>query len=127
LLFRPVLGSTDVAHADGRTVSGGDNEVVGLLGLGKAPHCPQVLLAQVGRDIAARHIGVLLLQCGPHLGDRELVGRESIGFDPDVDGACQTPDDLHLADPRRPFARQLDHLVGQFGELADRQVTGQRA
>ena len=126
LLFGAVLGATDVAHADGRTVSGGDDEVVELLGLGEAAHRPQRLLAQVGRDVAARHIGVLLLQRGPHFGDRELVGRESIGFDPDVDGACQTADDLHFADPRRPFERQLDHLIGQFGELADRQIAGQR-
>ena len=101
LLFGAVLGAADVAHADGRAVPGGDDEVVELLGLGEAAHRPQRLLAQVGRDVAARHVGVLLLQRGPDFGDRKLVGGQAIGFDPDVDGARQPADDLHFADARR--------------------------
>ena len=126
LLLGAVLGAANVAHADGRAVPGGDDEIVELLGLGETAHRPQRLFTQVGRDIATGDVSVLLLQRGSDFGDGELVGGEAIGFDPDIDGARQPADDLHFAHAGGSLERYLHDLVCQLGELANRQVAGQR-
>ena len=104
LLLGAVLGAADVADANRRAVARRDDEVVELLGVGEAADRAQRALVDVGGDVAAGQVRVLLLQRGAHFGDRQLVGREAIGFDPDVDGALEPADDLHLADAR-PTAR----------------------
>ena len=92
----------------------------------KRPDGAQRPLVDVGGDVAAGQVGVLLLQRVADLGDRQLVGGEAIGLDPDVHRALEAADDLHFADARRALERHLDDLVGDLGQLADRQVARQR-
>ena len=121
-----VLGAADVADADRRAVARRDHQVVELLGVGEAAHRAQRALVDVGRDVAAGQVGVLLLQRVADFGDRQLVGGEPIGFDPDAHRALEAADDLHLADAGRALERHLDDLVGDLGQLADREVARQR-
>ena len=77
-------------------------------------------------DVAAGHVGVLADERVAHRGDRELVGGEPVGVDPDVDRALEPADQPHLADAVGALELHLDDLVGHLGQLAQRAVAGQR-
>ncbi len=125
-LLGAVLGVADVADANRRPVPRRDDEFVELLGLGETADRAQRPLGDRGGDVAAREVGVLLLQRRPHLADRHLVRRQTVGLDPDVDRAQQAADDGDFADARGPLERHLHDLVGDLGELANREVPRQR-
>ena len=84
----------------GDAVARRDDEVVERPRLGDAAHRAQRLLADLAGDVAAGHVGVLADERVAHRGDRELVGGQPVGVDPDVDGALEPADDLDLADAR---------------------------
>ena len=77
LLLGAVFGAADVADADRRAVARGDHEVVELRGVGEAAHRAQRALVDVGRDVAAGQVGVLLLQRVADLGDRAAGRRRA--------------------------------------------------
>ncbi len=123
LLLGAVLGAADVAHADRRAVDGGDDEVVEAARVVDAAHAcaasaraaPPVTLPP-GTSAFCRRDRVA------HGGDRQLVGGQAVGVDPDVDRALEAADDLHLADAGGALELHLDDLVGDLGQLAQRAV-----
>ena len=56
----------------------------------------------------------------------QLVGGEPVGLHPDVDRAVEPAHEPHLAHPERALELDLDDLVGQLGQLAQRPVAGHR-
>ena len=124
LLLGAVLRLPDVAHADRRPVDGGDDQVVERPGVDHPPHGPERLLLPARRDVAAGEIGVLPDDGVADGGDRDLVGGQPVGLDPDVDGALQAADQLHLADAQRPLEVDLHRLVGELRQLAQAAVAG---
>ena len=126
LLLRAVLGPADVAHADGHAVARGDDQVVEGARIDDAAHRAQRLLARRAGDVAAGQVGVLPRQRVAHGGDRQLIGGQPVGVDPDVDGALEAADDLDLADAGRALEKRLDDLVGDLGQLAQRPVGRER-
>ena len=91
-----------------------------------AAHRAQVLLAQAGRDVAAGDVRVLPVHGVADSGDRNLVGREAIRIDPDVDGAFQPAHDVHLADADGALDLHLHDLVRQLRQLAARTLARER-
>ncbi len=65
-----------------------------------ASHGAQHLFLRAAGDIAAGDIGILTLDRVAHCGDRNLIGGQTVGVDPDIDGAFKTADDAHFADAR---------------------------
>src|SRR4029450_9359985 len=126
LLLGPVLGVADVAHADRYAVEGGHHEVVEGAGLGDAAHRPQRRLVEPGGHVAPGQVGILGNEGIAHVGDRDLVGGQPIGVDPDADGAGQAAHDTDLADAGRPLATWRHGLVGELGQLAERALAGER-
>jgi hypothetical protein len=60
-----------------------------------------------------------------HRGDRDLVGRQPVGVEPDVDGAFRPPTTRTSPTPRARSSG-LDPLVGDLRQLAMRPIAGQR-
>ena len=77
-------------------------------------------------DPAAGDLDVLRLQRARDVGHGEVVGAQPIGVEPDVDLALPAAEDEHLADAADAFELAAQHLVGVFGDFADRLVGGQR-
>ena len=77
-------------------------------------------------DAAAGDFDVLRLQRARDVGDRQVVGAQPIGVEPDVDLALAAAEDQHLADAVDAFELAAQHLVGVFGDVADRLVRAQR-
>ena len=125
LFLGAVLGAADVADADRRAVARGHDQVVELAGIAEAPDGAQRALVDVGRDVAAGQVRVLLLQRIADFGDRQLVGGEAVGLDPDAHRPLEPADDLHFANAGRALERHLDDLVRDLGELANRQLARQ--
>ena len=73
-------------------------------------------------DAAAGHLDVLRLQRPRDVGDRQVVGAQAIGVEPDVDLALPAAEDEHLADAGDALELAPQHLVGVLGDLADRLV-----
>ena len=126
LLGGPVLGPAHVAHPDGRAVDGGDHHVLEGAGVGDAPERAERGLAQARGDVAAGHVGVLADERVAHRRDRQLVGGEPVRLDPDIDRAVEAADQPHLADAVGALELDLDDLVGELGQLAQREVAGHR-
>ena len=84
-----------------------------------AAHRAERLLLAAGGDVAAGQVGVLPHDGVADGGDGHLVGRQPVGVDPDVDRPLQAADHLHLADAGRALELDLDHLVGDLGQLAE--------
>ena len=99
LLLRAVLGAADVAHADRRAVARGDRPGRRRpAARRRGPSCAATLAARSAGDVAAGEVGVLAHDRVAHRGDRDLVGGQPVGVDPDVDRALEAADDPHLAD-----------------------------
>ena len=64
-----------------------------------APHSAQDFFLSAAGDVAAGDIGVLAPDGVAHGGDRNLIGRQAIGVDPDIDRPVQVADQR---EPRRP-------------------------
>ena len=77
-------------------------------------------------DAAAGDLDVLRLQRARDVGDRQVVGAQPIGVEPDVDLALAAAEDEHLADAVDALELAAQHLVGVLGDVADRLVRGQR-
>ena len=73
-------------------------------------------------DAAAGDLGVLRLQRARDVGDREVVGAQPIGVEPDVDLARAAADDDDLADAADALELAAQRLVGVLGDVADRLV-----
>ena len=58
--------------------------------------------------------------------DRQVVGAQPIGVEPDVDLALAAAEDQHLADAVDALELPPQHLVGVLGDVADRLVRGER-
>ena len=110
----------------GAPFDGGDHDVVERARVGDAPERAQRRLAHARGDVAAGHVGVLADQRVAHRGDRELIGGEPVRLDPHVDRAVEPADQAHLADAVRALELHLDDLVGELGQLAQREVAGHR-
>ena len=76
------------------------------------------MLAQAGGDVAAGDVRVLPVHGVADGGDRNLVGRETIGIDPDVDGAFQPAHDIHLPDADGALDLHLHNLVRELRQFA---------
>jgi len=79
-------------------VDRGHHQVVERLRIGDPSHGPQRLLVQPPGDVAAGQVGVLAHHGVAHGRDRDLVGGQAVGVDPDVDRSEQAPDDPDVAD-----------------------------
>ena len=124
-LLRAVLGAADVGDAHADALARLDHQIVEAARVVDASHRAQHQLAVGGADVAARRVAVLTHQGLAHLGDGQVVGGESIGVEPDVDGAFAAAVDADLADAVLPFETPLDALVGELRELAQAPVPGQ--
>ena len=80
-----------------------------------------------GGDVAAGHVGVLAHDRVAHGGDRDPVGGEPVGVDPDVDRALEAADDPHLADAgRRARAATLTILSASSVSSRSGRSAGER-
>ena len=75
-------------------------------------------------DAAAGDVGVLRLQRARDVVDRQVVGAQPIGIDPDVDLSLASADDEHLADAVGALEPAPQHLVRVLGDVADRLLRG---
>ena len=105
-----------------------DDQVVELLGVGEAAHaCAASARASAPVTLPPGTSAFCRGDRVADRGDRELVGDEPVGVDPDVDRPLEAADDLR---PRRRRSTRssctLDDLVGQLGQLAQRAVAGER-
>ena len=75
-------------------------------------------------DAAARDVGVLRLERPRDVVDREVVGVQAIGIDPDVDLSLASAEDEHLADAVSALEPPPEHLVRVLGDVADRLPRG---
>ncbi len=101
LLLGAILGAPDVANADGRAVARRDDQVVELLGVGEAAHGAQRALADSVVTLPPGRSAFCCCKRVADFGDRQPVGGEAVGLDPDADRARQPADDLHFADAGR--------------------------
>ena len=120
LLLRPVRHRPDVGEADGRAVHVRDDEILESARVREASERPERDLAAARVHVAPGHVGILALEGGPDLCDRDAVGREAVDVDPDVDRALEAAHDRDLADARRAFDERFDDLVGDLRQLAHR-------
>ena len=60
------------------------------------------------------------------VGDRQVVGAQPIGVEPDVDLPLAAAEDEHLADAVDALELAAQDLVGVLGDLADRLVGAER-
>ena len=126
LLLGAVLDPTDIADPQRHAAAVGDHDVGEVGRRLDAAHRPQHALLDVGRDVAARQVGVLAHERVAHRADGDAVGREAVGIEPHADRALLATDDEHLADARTAFELDLRDLVGQLGQFAHRTVARQR-
>src|SRR5262249_8146240 len=124
LLLRAVLRPADVTQAHRGAIDRGDHEVVERPRIDHAAHGADRLLLPPGGDVAPGKVRVLPDDGVADGGDRNLVGGEAIGLDPDVDGPQEPADQPYLADPERALEVDLHRLVGDLGQLAKAPVTG---
>ncbi len=73
-------------------------------------------------DAAAGDLDVLRLKRARHVGDRQVVGAQAIGVEPDVDLPLPAAEHEHLADAVDALELAPQHLVGVLGDVADRLV-----
>src|SRR5262249_50485257 len=85
LLLRAVLRPADVTQAHRGAIDRGDHEVVERPRIDHAAHGADRLLLPPGGDVAPGKVRVLPDDGVADGGDRNLVGGEAIGLDPDVD------------------------------------------
>ncbi len=90
------------------------------------PSCAATASSSAAGDVAAGHVGVLPHDGVAHGGDRNLVGGQPVGIDPDVDRALEPADDSTSPTPADALELHLDDLVGDLGQLAQRAVAGER-
>ncbi len=118
LLLGAVLGGADVAYANRRAVHRRHGEIVELARRDDAPHGAQDFFLSAAGDVAAGDVGVLAPDGVAHGGDRNLIGGEAIGVDPDIDCPVQVADQPNLANTRRTFQLNFDYFIGEFSQLA---------
>ena len=124
LLLGAILGASQIAHADGRTLARGDDEIAEGFRIRQAAQRAQGLLAQWRGDVAAGDVGVLPLDGRAHGGDGDLVGGQAVGIQPHVDGALQSADDFDLTHAGGALDLDLDDFIGQLSQLAGRARAG---
>ena len=119
-LFRAVFDAADVANLNGSTVDVCDHQLFHVPRIGITAERAQDQFTLVRFDIAAGHVRILALQRVTDFGNRNLVGGQSFGIDPDIDRAIEPADDIDLADAARAFQLHLDDLIGVFGQFTNR-------
>ena len=124
LFLGAVFGAADVAHANRRSVHGGDDEIIESFRVGDPSHGAQHLLARAARHIAAGDISILPLDGVSHRSDGNLVSGQSVRVYPNVDGAFQAADEANLSHADGTLELHLDDLVGDLRQLAQRPVAG---
>ena len=75
---------------------------------------------------AAGNVGVLRLQRAGHVVDRQFLGAQQRGVEPQVDLAAAAADHHDLPDAVGAFEPPSQDLVGELGDVADRLVGGHR-
>src|SRR5207237_10803831 len=126
LLFCSIFNSADIANLNRRAIDVCDDQVLHLAWIGIAAKRPQHQFALAGLNVAAWHVRILPLQGIPDPSNRNFVGSQSFGVDPDVDLSVQATHNSHLADTARPFELDLYDLVSIFSQFANRPWTRQR-
>ena len=85
----------------------------------------QYQLPLSGFNIAAGHVGILSLQSIAHRGDGNLVSRQSLSIDPDIDRPIEAADNIDRAHAAGAFKLHLDHFIGVLSQLAHRALARQ--
>ena len=121
-----VFDARDVGDPDRVAVLLADDDVVELGdGLDAAARAQRDRLRPL-IDAAAGDLDVLRLQRARDVGDRQVVGAQAVGVEPDVDLPLAAAEDEHLADAVDAFELPAQHLVGVLGDVADRLVGAER-
>jgi hypothetical protein len=116
-----VLGVADVAHADRHAVARRDDQVLEVRAAVSSRPSVRSELASRSVTLPPGDVRVLRGDRVAHGGDRDVVGGEPVGVEPDVHRALRAP--TSRTSPTPGSVRALAHeLVGQFGELALRAV-----
>ena len=97
-LLGPILCVPNIANPDRSPPDIGNDQVIESARVDDPSHRPQDQLPRACIDIPPRHIGVLPNQRVADLGDRDAIGRQTVGVDPHVDRPQQTAVDLDLTD-----------------------------
>ncbi len=74
------------------------------------------------RNAARRQLEILLPQRGRHLGERDVERTHRVGIEDDLDLAVGAADQLDLSDAAHALEPLLDLLVGDLGQIPQRQV-----
>ena len=126
LLFGPVFDAANVAKLDRRAIDVRHDQFFHVARVGVAAQRAQDEFAPAGFDIAAGHVRVLALQSIAYRRNRNLVSRQPLGVDPDIDRAIQTAHDGDFANAARALELHSDDLVRVLSQLANRTLTGKR-
>ena len=126
LLFGAIFDAADVANLDRRPVDVRHNKFFHVARVRVAAQRAEDEFAPAGFDIAAGHVRILALQSIAHRRNRNLVSRQPLSVDPDIDRAIETAHDIDCANATRSLELYFDDLVGVLSQLANRTLTGKR-
>ena len=121
-----VLDARDIGDPDRVAVLLADDDVVEFGDALDAAARAQRERLRALIDAAAGDFDVLRLQRARDVVDRQVVAAEPIGIEPDVDLALPAAEDQHLSDAVDALELAAQHLVGVFGDVADRPVGAER-
>src|SRR5439155_11736385 len=116
--------AANVANFDRRAIDVRHDQFFHVARVGVAAQRAQDEFAPAGFDIAAGHVRVLALQSIAYRRNRNLVTRQPLGVDPDINRAIETAHDIDCANATGALELYFDDLVGVLSQLANRTLTG---
>jgi hypothetical protein len=118
------LGDVFQAHHVAGAI--GDRDRLEVLRLGDLAHRADRQFLRTLRNAARRQLDILLPQRRRHLGQRDVERPHRVGIEDDLDLAVGAADQLNLSDAAHALEPLLDLLVGDPGQVTEREIAADR-